>query len=259
MLLLLRHKQKMRKEIFVTDNVYHLYNRGVDKRLIFPDDSHFSRFISILRHYLNYDYGYSLLLQRGRVYNDVRSLAPKLEQYRWEKPLLEILSLCLMPNHFHLQVKQLVDDGVTTFMHRLGTSYTNYFNILHERTGSLFQGPFKAVRVESEGQFLCLNRYIHVNPIPAGLVGHKNLLSWRWSSLPEYLGRKEDKICNVKEILHYFRDTDDYLDFVLAAFKEGDRENLEKLAIDDDFGWFEEMEEQKKKLRGKLMERLRRG
>jgi len=63
-----------------------------------------------------------------------------------------------------------MEGGVTTFMHRIGTSYTNYFNIRLERSGRLFQGPFKAVRVESEGQFLCLNRYIHVNPLPAGLV-----------------------------------------------------------------------------------------
>jgi REP element-mobilizing transposase RayT len=100
---------------------------------------------------------------------DVKSLTLKLENHKWERAPVDILSMCLMPNHFHLQVKQLVKNGISTFMHRLGTSYTNYFNTRHERTGCLFQGTFKSVRVENEGQFLCLNR-IHVNPIAGGLV-----------------------------------------------------------------------------------------
>ncbi len=251
----------MNRRPFASGGVYHIYNRGVDKRPIFLDDSYFSRFVSLLKHYLKYDYPYSILLQRRRKCKDVKSFTLKLENHRWEHSLVEILSMCLIPNHFHLQVRQLVEDGISTFMHRLGTSYTNYFNTRHERTGCLFQGTFKSVRVENEGQFLCLNRYIHVNPTAAGLVTIKNLASWEWSSLPEYLGKCEDKdkICNTEEILSYFKDTASYLDFVLADFEGSERQSLEDLAIDDDFGWFEYLREEKRRRKQKLMDSLRRG
>lgn len=249
----------MKRQPLAAGEIYHLYNRGVDKRVIYPDDSYFLRFISILRHYLKYDYPYSLVLQRRCKNSDVKSFALKLEKYRWENPPVGILSLCLMPNHFHLQVKQITEDGITIFMHRLGTAYANYFNVRNDRTGRLFQGPFKSVRVESEGQFLCLNRYIHINPTAADLVESDNLVFWKWSSLPEYLGKRKDNICNTGDVLHYFKNADDYLDFILADFNEAEREDLEKLAIDDDFGWFEEVREQKKHLKKKLMESYARG
>lgn len=249
----------MDRQSLATGEVYHLYNRGVDKRVIFPNDSCFARFMSILKHYLKYDYPYSLVLQRARKYSDIKRLALNLERYRWEHPLVEVLSLCLMPNHFHLQVRQLVEDGVSVFMHRLGTSYTNYFNTRNERTGRLFEGPFKSVYVESEGQFLCLNRYIHVNPVASGLANFKNLNRWPWSSLPNYLKESESSICRPAEILSYFRDVKDYLNFVLADFEGAERQSLEGLVIDDDFGWFREREERKKRLKQDLMESLRCG
>jgi len=251
----------MKRRPLAVGEIYHLYNRGVDKRTIFLSGSYFLRFISLLRHYLKYDYPYSLLLQRRCRCKDVKSFALKLERHRWERPPVDILSFCLMPNHLHLQVKQLVEGGISIFMHRLGTSYTNYFNTRNERTGRLFQGPFKSVRVENEGQLLCLNRYIHVNPIAADLVTIKNLTGWRWSSLQEYLGKwkDSDRICNTEEILSYFKDTASYLEFVLADFKGSERQSLEGLALDDDFGWFESLREEKRRRKQELMESLRRG
>lgn len=249
----------MRKDILVSDEIYHLYNRGVDKREMFMDDSFYSRFFSILAHYLKYDYPYSRLLTRKRNNEDLQSLALKMERHKWEKPPIEILGCCLLPNHFHLQVKQLVENGVTTFMHRIGTSYTNYFNIRLERSGRLFQGPFKSVRVENEGQFLCLNRYIHVNPIPAGLVTRNSLGFWKWSSLPAYLGKHKDSPFSLEMVLSYFKDTKDYLSFVLADFPEFGDQVLEGLSIDDDFGWFERFEEEKKRLRREFIDSFERG
>lgn len=225
------------------------------------DDSYYSRFYSIMKHYLNYDFAYAhLAAKQSNDDVDKQSLALFLERRRWETPLVEFLSFSLLPNHFHFQIKQLVDNGLSKFMHRLGTSYTNYFNTRLERVGRLFQGPFKSVRVESEGQFLCLNRYIHVNPIAAGLVNRKNLAGWSWSSLPEYLGRRKNgAMCETKEVLSYFKDKDDYLDFILADFKESERQELEGLAVDDDFDWFEDVAEQRRQMRRELMDSFQRG
>lgn len=249
----------MERRPLATDEIYHIYNRGVDKRVVFPDDSYYSRFFSVVKHYLRYDYPYSVFLHRRRNNEDLKSLTLKLDPYRWKKPPVEILSLCLMPNHFHFQMKQLVDGGISKFMHRLGTGYTNYFNTRNERTGSLFQGSFKSVWVESDGQFSCLSRYIHVNPIAAGLVDLKTLYSWKWSSLLEYSGKRKDGICNTADVLSYFKDSKGYLDFVSADFKESEREGLVDLAIDDDFGWFEEEQDRKRYLKKRLMASYARG
>lgn len=243
----------------VSDEIYHLYNRGVDKRTIFLDDSYYSRFVSTLRHYLKYDYPYSLFLQRVRDGENIKGLALKMATYQWNEPPVEILSFCLMPNHFHLQVRQMVENGITTFMHRLGTGYTMYFNARNERTGSLFQGPFKSARVENEGQFLCLNRYIHINPIAAGLVIPKHLVYWQWSSLPEYLRERKGGVCQKDMVLSQFKSVKDYLGFVLADFEESDLQSLEGLTIDDDFGWFENLEERKRHAKEAFIESLKRG
>lgn len=246
----------MRNTVFTSGEIYHIFNRGVDKRPIFLKGSFYERFVGILRHYLVYDYRYSLFVQMRRREDDFASLARKMEKYRWEESPVEVLSFCLMPNHFHLQVRQLAEGGVTSFMHRIGTSYTNYFNIRLDRAGRLFQGPFKAVRVVDEGQLLCLNRYIHVNPTAADLVDPKHLVCWQWSSLPEYLGKRKGGFCNKKMILSYFKDANDYLDFISADFEEVERQGLENIAIDDDFGWFGETRERKKKLQQDAMSAL---
>ena len=244
----------MRKTAFASGEIYHIFNRGVDKRPIFLDDSFYGRFTSILEHYLVYDYRYSILLEKRRKDNDITSLAREMASHKWEEPPIEIISYVLMPNHFHLQVKQLAEGGVTNFMHRIGTSYTNYFNIRLERSGRLFQGPFKSVRVENEGQFLCLNRYIHINPTAADLVDLKHLVYWQWSSLPTYLEKRKDGFCSKEMVLSYFKGATDYLNFVLADFKGAERQDLEDVALDDDFGWFREARAKKRKLQQDVMD-----
>ncbi len=107
-----------------------------------------------------------------------------------------------MPNHFHLIVKQLVDGGITKFMHKLGTGYTLYFNQKYKRTGSLFEGKFKRIYIDKDEYLIHLSRYIHLNPIE--LIQHdwkkrgikdwekvnEFLKNYRWSSYPDYIGKK---------------------------------------------------------------------
>jgi putative transposase len=238
--------------------IKHVYNRGVDKRVIFPDASYYQRFLDILRHYLVYDYRYSLYVQRVHESDDLAILDRNMGVYQWETPPVEILAYCLLPNHYHLELKELVEGGIGIYMHRVASSFTHYFNVRNDRTGSLCEGPFKSVLVESEGQFLCLNRYIHINPIAAGLVTAENILDWPWSSLPQYLGKDKNGFCTTRDVLHYFKNVDDYLEFVLADFTEAERQSLKELAIDDDFGWFEERRNREGKLREDFMKVLRR-
>lgn len=92
---------------------------------------------------------------------------------------LEIISYCLMPNHFHLLVKQVIDHGIVKCLNNFSNSYTRYFNIRHDRVGPLFQGRFKAVRIETDEQLLQVSRYIHLNPVASSLIEETKVVSAR--------------------------------------------------------------------------------
>lgn len=179
---------------FDIDHLYHVYNRGVEKRDIFLKDKDYLRFVVNLYEFNNSD----------PVFNFGRNLNSSLIEVRLQserkKPLVEILAFCLMPNHYHLIIKQLVENGVTEFMRKLGTGYTNYFNLRYQRVGPLFQGKFKAVLLEREQHLQHLPHYIHLNPLGLIVPEWKNgnikdvgkaikyLEKYRWSSLQQYLG-----------------------------------------------------------------------
>lgn len=118
-----------------------------------------------------------------------------------------------MPNHYHLMVRQCVEGGITEFMRKVGTGYTNYFNLRYNRVGPLFQGKFKSVLVEREEHFLHLPHYIHLNPLELIMPSWKEkgigstrkaldfLETHKWSSLPDYLGRKNFPSLTSREFL----------------------------------------------------------
>ena len=127
--------------------------------------------------------------------------------------LVEILSFIFMPNHFHFLLKQNVDGGVSKFVGQFTNSYTRYFNTRNHRVGSVFQGVFKSVAVESEQQLLHLSRYIHLNPYVSKVVTLNDLANYPWSSLPIYLGGKSS-VVNNHIIRSGFSEKFSYKDFV---------------------------------------------
>lgn len=146
-----------RKDSFVEGEYYHLYNRGVDKRVIFPSPRDYRRFLMLL--YLansTEDTRISNIL-RSTKYDDIF----KLDR---AEPLVAIGAFCLMPNHFHILATPLIDGGISKFMLKLQTGYSMYFNTKNERTGALFQGPFKSVHADSDQYLKYLYSYIHLNP-----------------------------------------------------------------------------------------------
>ena len=163
-------------KIFVEDGIYHVYNRGVEKRKIFEEDQDYKAFLHYLKRYLTDEDG------------EVRP--------RWKKDLsqnIQLLAYCLMPNHFHLLLKQLSKEYLTIFMRCVSNAYTRYFNEKYKRIGPLLQGKYKAVLVDKDLYLLHLTRYIHINPI-----GHKEnitrsdlvmLTRYPYSSYNAYLGK----------------------------------------------------------------------
>lgn len=185
----------------VSGQIYHIFNRGSEKRIIFQSIRDRSRFIKSIRYYQLADPKPSF---------SKFSLSQKKDL--GNQKIVELLCYCLMPNHFHLLIKQIEDDGVSKFMSRFLNSYTKYFNTKYDRVGALMQGQFKAVLVESDEQLIHLSRYIHLNPFVSFLT--KDLKNYSWSSYKEYIGDHLG-FCSKEEILSFFKSPRAYEQFVL--------------------------------------------
>lgn len=187
----------MKKPPFVNEEIYHIYNRGVEKRLIFGDDKDRFRFIHDL-----YEMNNSLPVLNSKYWLAKKDNNMEVQLPYIREKLVEILAFCLMPNHYHLLVRQIQEKGIVRFMQKLGTAYTNYFNLRNERVGPLFQGRFKAILVQEDRHFRHLYTYIHLNPLdlfaPEWRENKLNdkrkvldfLGSYRWSSHLDYSGKK---------------------------------------------------------------------
>jgi len=106
-----------------------------------------------------------------------------------------------MPNHFHFLIRQTKENGIIEFMKLFQESYAKYHNIIANRTGSVFQALFKAVRIESEEQLLHVFRYIHLNPLTSFLLKDlKELEKFRWGSYKDYVENKEHQFVNTTYI-----------------------------------------------------------
>ena len=234
----------MRNLDFSPENYYHIYNRGVDKREIFITEDDRIRFLIGL---LAYNSTRKHLVSKW--YNALEHSKDPVESIKNDiiNPLVKISAFCLMPNHFHLVLNPIKEDGVSSFMHRLDCGYTNYFNSKYERTGSLFEGPFKAKWISDEKYFQQIIRYIHLNPLDVKSkewrkTGIKNnrelsafLKSYQWSSLPYYLGQSSIKIIDfvldAKMVNNYFANSREHLRS-LELWSEDDYEELESIRFE---------------------------
>ncbi len=195
----------MRTTPLVSEQIYHVYNRGVDRRDIFLGDEDRRRFLRscIIFNDDEVIHKKPLLLEDG-------SHPPGAQ-----KPLVSILCYALMNNHVHFLLQQNGDDGVARFMQRLGTGYTKYFNRKYERTGALFESTYKAVMVDTEEQLLHTARYIHLNPIDLFLDAAdptEELLEYPWSSFRYYIGRAHDPVIS-PNLLASMMDADECFTF----------------------------------------------
>ena len=183
----------------VNGEIYHILNRGVAHSPVFVNRYDYKRFINSIKLYQFQ----SPPVNCSRFIN--------LTENEKEKNLknltkqVEILSYCLMPNHFHLILKQKEENGIAEFMRYSANSYGKYFNEKHNRKGPLFEGRFRAVRVESEEQLLHLGRYIHLNPYSAFLVKKiEDLFDYPYSSMREHLGLSDERLCQKEIIMKAF-------------------------------------------------------
>ncbi len=180
-----------------------MVNRGVEDREVFLDKRDYSRFIDTFIYYQK---------ANPPARFSFRKRVPK-KRFSNLDDLVEIICYCLMPNHFHFLLKQIKSDGISLFLGKMANSYTRYFNTRYKRKGHLFQGPFKAVRIETDEQLIHVSRYIHLNPFVGFLV--KDLRDYHHSSYLEYLGKGEKEVCQKSLVLGQFSSPKDYEKFVL--------------------------------------------
>jgi putative transposase len=179
-----------------------VFNRGVEKRKIFLDEQDHN----MLLYYL-----FIYLAPMETVLEKYPRLPLRLYSSNLSKEV-KMLSYCLMPNHFHFLIKQHSKDGVSKLLKQITNAYTLYFNNKYERVGGLVQGRFKAVGIDKDELLIHVMRYIHLNPVVAGIV--KNPKDYKWSSHMAYLGGN-DHVCDTETILSYFENIDSFERFIL--------------------------------------------
>lgn len=197
----------------IAGEYYHIFNRGVNKRSLFKSRIDYARILD-----LTYFYSFS---NTPFKFSWFTKLSNRQQQKVWQNlsthpKLVDIITFCYMPNHYHFIVHQLTETGISKFISHLQNSYARYFNTKYDRIGPLWQGPFKGIRITNEHQLLHLSRYIHLNPYSSSVVNNfQNLQSYPWSSLPEYLGKTGRPLSNPQIVISSFKNTRSYLDFVL--------------------------------------------
>jgi len=200
-----------RKTIFANNEIYHIVNRGVNHGMIFNDKRDYKRFI-LLIDYLRFEpsirYSFFSEMPKDQKLEIMQSLIKQ------NNALVEIVAFCLMPNHFHLLLKQLRENGIQVFMKNLQNSYVKYFNTRNKRVGPLFQSAFKAVRVETEEQLNHVSRYINLNPSSSFLTTINALEKYQFSSLNDYLDKTTYAFVTPDAVLNNFQSRADYKKFV---------------------------------------------
>jgi len=150
---------------------YHIFNRGAHKRSLFCDDGDYLRLLNLLKKY-------SRLLD------------------------ISIIAYCLMPNHYHWLVRQDGEAAVRFLVQRVFNAYSHAFNVRRQHSGTLFEGPYKAILVESDEYLHQLCRYIHANPVRHGFAVEPGL--WPYSNYLEWIGERNGTIIDKEFVRERF-------------------------------------------------------
>lgn len=178
-----------RKDPLVTGEVYHVMNKSIAGYEIFISEKDYERMLHLLRFFSLAEqpakFSYFLQHDPQVLTGDIEGRLAALSQYGQQ---VQLIAYCVMPTHFHIVLKQLVDNGVSEFLRKSLNAYARYFNLKYRRKGTLWMSRFKNVRAENDEQLLHLTRYVHLNPVAAGLV--EKAQAWPYSSYREYIDRE---------------------------------------------------------------------
>lgn len=196
-----------RRDALIIGEYYHLYDRGVEKRKIFQCADDYRHFIFLM---------YICNTEKSIVLRDID------KDFDRGETIVDIGAYCLMPNHFHILLKEKTEGGISNYMLKLLTAYSMYFNKKYKRTGRLFESVFKSSHVDNDRYLKYLYSYIHLNP--AKLIdknwrenSDKNrkvllefIFSYKYSSLNHYLNPGNNKILEPEQFPAYFLRPEDH-------------------------------------------------
>lgn len=232
-----------KKREFVVGGLYHILSRGVDKRKIFLDDKDRLRFIHDLFEFNDEDSAFNTgyFFQKQSI--DVR------RQYirKPRKLIVEILIFCLMPNHYHLLLRPKRENGIIEFIKKLNGGYAKYFNQKYSRKGTLFESRYTSITINNQAHFIHIPYYIHLNPLDLKFPEWRNkeiknykeamkfLENYRWSSLLDYIGKKNFPSVTQREFLReVLGEPTNYKKEIINWLKEVDLEEIKKETLESD-------------------------
>lgn len=189
---------------YVPESYYHIYSRGVNKQIVFGDDSDYAFFISLFKRYLS----------------GSPEIRKKHGPYPYYGENVKLLAFCLMPNHIHLLVYQITQNSITELMRSILTSYSRYFNTKYHRVGPVFQSRYKASRINQDNYLDHISRYIHLNP--------KSWEVYPYSSIKYYKKEAEAEWIDTSIILNLFNGSIDDYTYFLKDYRDY-KKNLDEI------------------------------
>jgi putative transposase len=169
---------------FCKGEYYHIYNRGANRQPIFRSDEN-----------------YRFLLRRVKEYITQDAVA--------------VIAYCLMPNHYHFLMRQDGDTSISNCIQSVFNSYTKAFNKMYTTSGTLFEGRFRSIHVDTDEYVTHLCRYIHRNPLDGKQPLVQNLADWPYSNYPEWLGIRHGTLIDHQFVQGFFSSYGEYQAFVL--------------------------------------------
>lgn len=212
----------------MAEEFYHTYNRGVEKRKIFLEGADYARGVHDLYEFNDAN----VVINLKQRFNG--SPTPIISEKAREK-LVNLISWCFIPNHYHLFSQPVADNGLSKFHQKFGGGFTNFFNVKQKRSGVLFQGKYKKILVDNDTQALQLICYIHANPLDIWKPNWKEIgitdseipkamnfleKEYRWSSHLDWLGIKNfPSLIDTNSISRFFGSPKEYREFFINWLK----------------------------------------
>lgn len=210
----------MRPEIIIGE-FYHIYNRGVERRILFPANEYYLRFVDALN------------LFNTTLPINIRDFRTGIRPRNKGKRLVDIGAFILLPTHFHLLLRPKIKNGLSLFMQKIGAGYTGYFNLKNNRSGALFQGKYKIKHLNDDNYARYVLAYIPLNALDNSQPNWREdgvkdiktakeiLATYPWSSFSSYVYKnKFPDIINQDFIKIFFDDSRDYERFILSRGQE---------------------------------------
>jgi len=188
---------------FTKGHIYHLYNRGNNKEIVFRDEQDYRTFLFRL--------GLVLEIKRENLNKCEITESPKsrIRIKGLKSDSFKLHAFCLMPNHIHILIEQCGDESISILLLKVFTSFSRYINSKYKRVGHVFQDRFKSVKIETNPQLMLVSSYIHMNPVKDSIVNNPE--EYKWSSYNDFITDRKNSIIYKQFLIEVFGNTKNFI------------------------------------------------